>query len=232
MTDTAPSEQPDDETILWNATPSAEWKQAFPVGSAAQGIIATRIDCTSPRSFTIGLDRQAADANPVASRDATHDADGSEIATWAGGNLIGLTGRFPEGIDFAAEARLVVAGDDATIAPAGDGSVEIAASRELGVDAELGNTWRETLAHLAPLQVGKHGHLQEYLVDQRWQDGALSEARITAGRAGDIALRLPDTGPWRVVPDSDAGTAWPADTADVTLQGAAGASWRIHRLDT
>ncbi len=94
------------------------------IASAAHGVIATRIASSVPRSFTIALDRQSVDANPVASRNATYDADDSEIATWTDGDRIGLTGRFPEGIDFAAEARIAVDGD-AAIAANGDGGVAI-----------------------------------------------------------------------------------------------------------
>jgi alpha-L-fucosidase 2 len=97
------------------------------IASAAHGVIVVHIESSVPRSFTIALDRQAVDANPVASRNATYDADDSEIETWADGNRIGLAGRFPEGIDFAAESRVVVAGDNAVVEPTGvDGAVRVA----------------------------------------------------------------------------------------------------------
>src|SRR5699024_9043177 len=95
------------------------------IASAAHGVIATRVECTSPRSFTIALDRQTVDANPVASRTATFDEMACETARWTDGDRIGLTVRFPEGIDFAIEAR-VVADDNATVAPAADpGAVDV-----------------------------------------------------------------------------------------------------------
>ena len=94
------------------------------IASAAHGVIAVHIESTVPRSFTIALDRQSVDAHPVASRNATYDADDSEIATWTDGNRIGLIGTFPEGIDFAVEARFST-DDGATIAPAGNDGVEI-----------------------------------------------------------------------------------------------------------
>ena len=41
----------------------------------------------------------------------------------------------------------------------------IAAASMLGVDEPMRETWRSILADLPPLQIGKHGQLQEWLDD-------------------------------------------------------------------
>lgn len=85
------------------------------IASAAHQVIATHLSAGAPVSMAIALDRQTFDANPVGSRNRDYDADDSNVTTWTHRNAIGLIGSFPEGITFAAEARVAVAGDGAAI---------------------------------------------------------------------------------------------------------------------
>lgn len=53
----------------------------------------------------------------------------------------------------------------------------LAASNVLDVDGELRASWSATLANLAPLQIGKHGQLQEYLDD--WDEPEPSHRHVS-----------------------------------------------------
>ena len=53
----------------------------------------------------------------------------------------------------------------------------LAAGELLGVDEELRATWQQTLETLAPLQIGKHGQLQEYVDD--WDEPEPSHRHVS-----------------------------------------------------
>jgi alpha-L-fucosidase 2 len=114
------------------AVASARFRRQV-IASAAHQVIAVLFTATEPADVTIALDRQTVDATPVASRSAAFDTDDSEVSTWTSGSRIGLVGRFPEGIDFAVETR-VVADDNATIEP-GDkvGSLRVSGMRAITI---------------------------------------------------------------------------------------------------
>jgi alpha-L-fucosidase 2 len=66
-----------------------------------------------------------------------------------------------------------------------------------------------------------------HLVDQRWDAGRLTEARVTSGRAGEMVLRLPDSGPWQV---SGPGGSGQHTTGDVRIPvHGAGEAWTVRR---
>jgi alpha-L-fucosidase 2 len=155
--------------------------------SAAHGVIVTRIQSSHARSFTIGLDRQTVDANPVASRNATFDAMACEIERWTDGNRIGLTGRFPEGIEFAAEAR-IVADDNASIATAGEpGTIEVRGATDITIVVAIA-VRVDTDDNTTPRDAAG-GHLDTVPLDA----DALYAAHVDEHRPlfDRVALRLP-----------------------------------------
>lgn len=73
----------------------------------------------------------------------------------------------------------------------------IAAAEQLDTDAELRDRWAEARSRLAPMQIGRHGHLQEWLDD--WEDleprhrhlshlyGVYPSDQITPEATGELA---------------------------------------------
>jgi alpha-L-fucosidase 2 len=85
------------------------------IASAADNLVVTRVESTAPVSLQILIERRTIDSNPVASRNKQFDVDDSECSTWDDGNRLGLLGRYPEGITFAVEARVIASGAGAHV---------------------------------------------------------------------------------------------------------------------
>ncbi|HYH11036.1 MAG TPA: glycoside hydrolase N-terminal domain-containing protein, partial [Thermomicrobiales bacterium] len=158
------------------------------IASAAHGVIATRITTSAPVTLEAWLDRQIVDAFPVASRNEVFDADDSEVSTWGDGSRFGLVGRFPEGISFAAEAR-IVADDNTSIQSGSDPArVHIEHATEVTIVLAMAVRVDEDDDTPEPAEACR-SHLDR--TPMHWQE--LYEAHVAEHRGlyDRVSLRLP-----------------------------------------
>lgn len=98
--------------------------------SAVHGVLVTAVSTSDPAglSATIRLDRRRVDNHPGKPVSTWVQPGDVTLSHWSSSHGCGLTGAFPEGISFAAEARVLVSGPSATAESPDPNSATVAVS--------------------------------------------------------------------------------------------------------